>query len=95
MPVVAQVANDYEDQVEFVAVAGRSDFDSTANRAAELFGDELLWGLDDGIWDQYGVSYQPVTFLITGNDIIVDGWPGILDEATMRERLDALVALGA
>lgn len=81
--------------MEFLAVAGRSDLDSTTSRAAELFGDALLWGLDDSVWDLYNIPYQPVTVLITGNDIVVDSWPGVLDEADIRSRLDALVALGA
>ncbi len=79
--------------MEFVAVAGRSDIDTTAARAEDLFGDALLWGLDDSIWDLYGVPYQPVTFLITGGDTIVDGWPGILEAAQIRSRLDNLVAV--
>lgn len=95
MPVVAEISQDYQDTVEFVAVAGRSDFDSSAERADELFGDALLWGLDESIWDLYGVPYQPVTFLITGGDTIVDGWPGTLDEADVRSRIDNLVALSS
>ena len=93
MPVVAEISQDYTDTVEFVAVAGRSDMGSTAARADELFGDALLWGLDDSIWDLYGVPYQPVTFLITGGDTIVDGWPGLLDESDIRSRIDNLVTL--
>ncbi len=93
MPVVADISQDYEGVVEFVAVAGRSDFGSTEARANELFGDALLWGLDDTIWDLYGVPYQPVTFLITGGDTIVDGWPGLLPEADIRSRIDTLVSL--
>ncbi len=93
MPVVANISQDYEDEVAFVAVAGRSDLGSTAERADELFGDALLWGLDDSIWDLYGVPYQPVTFLVTGGDTIVDGWPGALDESEIRTRIDNLLAL--
>ena len=93
MPVVANISQDYTDTVEFVAVAGRPDLGSTASRADELFGDALLWGLDDSVWDLYGVPYQPVTFLITGGDTIVDGWPGLLDESDIRSRIDNLVAL--
>ena len=67
--------------------------EATAGRADELFGDALLWGLDDSIWELYGVPYQPVTFLITGGDTIFDGWPGLLDEADIRTRIDNLVAV--
>jgi hypothetical protein len=93
LPVVAEVSQDYTDEVEFVAVAGRSDMNSTAERADDLFGDALLWGLDDSIWDLYGVPYQPVTFLITGGDTIVDGWPGALDEGEIRDRIDNLLVV--
>ena len=68
---------------------------STADAADALFGDALLWGLDESIWDLYGVPYQPVTFLITGGDTIVDGWPGLLDESDIRSRIDNLVALSS
>lgn len=94
MPVVDEVAADYQDDVRFVAVAGRAGLDETAERANELFA-LLDWGLDDGIWDLYGVPYQPVTFLITGSDVVADTWAGPLEADEIRSRLDALVALGA
>ena len=94
MPVVDEVAADYEDEVRFVAVAGRADLNSTADRADALFS-RLDWGLDDAIWDLYGVPYQPVTFLISGTDVVVDTWAGPLEADEIRDRLDTLVALGA
>jgi hypothetical protein len=93
LPVVADIAGDYDGEVVFLGVAGRADFGETEARAQELFQDRLIWGLDDAIWELYGVPYQPVTFLITGNDVVVDSWPGILDETEIRNRLDALVAV--
>lgn len=94
MPVVDEVAADYQDDVRFVAVAGRAGLDETAERANEWFS-LLDWGLDDAIWDLYGVPYQPVTFLITGSDVVADTWAGPLEADEIRSRLDALVALGA
>lgn len=93
MPVVAQIADDYTDQVVFLGVAGRAGFDETAARAEELFQDRIMWGLDDSIWDLYGIPYQPVTVLLAGNDVVVDSWPGILDEAEIRQRIDTLIAV--
>ena len=93
MPVVDEVAADYLNEVTFVAVAGRGDLGASAEAAGNLFSDNLLWGLDDSVWDLYGVPYQPVTFLITGGDTIVDGWPGLLDESDIRSRIDTLAAL--
>jgi hypothetical protein len=89
LPVVDTIAADYLDDVRFVAVAGKSSYEKAEDRAAELFGN-LDWGLDDAVWDTYGVPYQPVTFLISWDNVIVDTWPGILDEGEIRSRLDSL-----
>lgn len=73
-------------------MAGRSGLSDTADVAEQLVSN-LEWGLDDSIWDLYGVPYQPVTFLITGDDIIFERFDGIRygpDE--LRERIDALLA---
>lgn len=93
MPVIDKVAADYADDIVFLAVAGRADLDVTSVRADELFSDRLLWGLDDSIWDLYGVPYQPVSVLISGGDIVVDSWAGALGENELRDRLDALLAV--
>lgn len=94
MPVIDAVAPDYADTVRFIAVAGRSDLGSTQAKADELLAN-VDWGLDESIWDLYGVRGQPVSFLITGNDVIVGNWPGAAGEDALREALDGLVALGA
>jgi hypothetical protein len=94
LPVVDEVAADYDDDVRFVAVAGRGSLEDTAAEASALFS-RLDWGLDDAIWDLYGVPGQPVTFLITGSDVVADTWAGALGEDEIRSRLDALVGLGA
>lgn len=94
MPVIDAVAADYLDEIAFVAVAGRADMDRTAPRAAELFSDNLMWGLDDTIWNLYGVPGQPASVLIA-QGVIVDQWFGAAGEETLRERLDRLVSLGA
>ncbi len=74
-------------------MAGQSDLGSTETRAAELL-TNVEWGLDDSIWDLYGVRGQPVSFLITGNDIVVGNWFGAAGEEDLRTALDELVALG-
>lgn len=93
MPVIDAVAPDYEDSVRFIAVAGRSGYDKTAARADELFS-ALEWGLDDSIWDLYGIPGQPASVLITGSDLVVDGWFGAAGEEDLRAALDLLVAYG-
>ena len=90
MPVVDAVAADYLDDVTFLAVAGRSSFDRTAARATELFSDNLAWGLDDSVWNDYGVFGQPFTVLVA-DGVIVDSWFGALGEDELRERLDDLI----
>lgn len=91
MPVVAQVAAEYEGRVDFVAVAGRSDLASTEERAEQLFGDALLWGLDDSLWDLYGARYQPITFAITADGRVADTWYGAIGAQEMRSLLDGLI----
>ena len=92
MPVVDTIAAEYGDQIRFVAVAGRSDMESTASRAAELFSN-LAWGLDDSVWSLYDVPYQPVTFLITGDDLIFERFDGVrYSPEELRDRLEALLA---
>lgn len=98
MPVVDDVAAEYADRVEFVAVAWNSTFDQTAARAAELMPSGLIsWGLDEeaAVFGAYGITYQPWTVLITGTDVEVDRWPGARSGAEIRQSLDDLIALGA
>lgn len=94
MPVVDTIAADYQGDVTFLAVAGKADMGRTAQRAGELLTDNTLWGLDDSIWDLYGVPGQPATVLIV-DGVIIDTWFGALPEDLIRERLDRLVELAA
>jgi hypothetical protein len=94
LPVVDEVANDYIDEVTFLAVAGRGDLGSTQEEAARLFSDNIKWGLDDSIWDLYGVPGQPATVLIV-DGVVVDGWFGALGDSALRERLDRMVSLSS
>ncbi len=93
MPVVDEIAGDYLDDMTFLAVAGRSSYDLTEERAGEWFSDNLTWGLDDSIWYLYGIKAQPVTVLISPDDVIVDQWFGILPEPEIRERIDTALAI--
>ncbi len=94
MPVIDTVAADYLEDIAFVAVAGRSDMARTAPAAAELISDNVAWGLDDGIWELYGVPGQPASVLIA-NGVVVDQWFGALGEDALRERLDRLATLSS
>jgi len=94
LPVIDQVSNDFLDDVTFLAVAGRGDLGATRERAGLLFSDNLLWGLDDSVWDLYGIPGQPASVLIT-DGVIVDLWFGEVGEQALRDRLDDLVSLSS
>lgn len=94
MPVIDEVAADYQDDVTFLAVGGRSDLAKTAIAADELFSDNLMWGYSPDIWALYGIPGQPATVLIA-DGVIVDQWFGAIGEDALRERLDHLVELSA
>jgi hypothetical protein len=91
--VIDAVASDYQDTVKFVAVAGRSDLEPTAERARELLSNNVVWGLDESIWDLYDILGQPASVMITGDDIFVEGWYGALGEEALREKLDLLATI--
>ncbi|MGA7228033.1 MAG: hypothetical protein WBZ40_10250 [Acidimicrobiia bacterium] len=98
MPVVDSLAAEYADRVDFVAPAWKSDFASTSARAEELFkSGQIKWGLDQSeeIFARYGVPYQPVTVLIGADDTVVESWPGLRDEAEIREAIEDLIAIGS
>jgi len=91
------VAQDYADEVEFVAVAWKSDLESTASRAAELMPSGVIrWGLDEpeDVFAAYGIGYQPWTVLVI-DGVEVTRWAGALSEDQIRANLDALVELSA
>ena len=91
--MIDAVASDYQDTIKFVAVAGRSDLASSAQRASELITDNVVWGLDESIWELYDILGQPASVMITGDDIIVDSWYGVLGEEALREQLDLLASI--
>lgn len=93
MPVIDQVAADYLDRVRFIAVAGRSTLQATAERAPQWFS-RLEWGFDESVWDLYGIPGQPASVLISGDDVIVDEWFGAAGEDALRSALDRLVSVG-
>ena len=95
MPVIDAVAPDYLSEITFLAVAGRSSFDKSERRVGDWFDpNRLLWGYDDDLWDLYAVPYQPVSVLISSDDVIVDRWLGAVDEDQLRAALDRLSEIG-
>lgn len=95
IPVIDAVASDYQDDVVFLAIAGRSSFEASARRAGDWFStDRLRWGYADDLWALYEIVGPPASILISGDDVVVAGWYGAAGEAALREQLDALVAIG-
>jgi len=94
LPVIDEVANDYLDDVVFLAVAGRGDLGATREAASQTFSDNLDWGLDDSIWDLYGIPGQPASILVT-NGVVVDKWFGAIGDQELRTRLDNLLAISS
>ena len=91
MPVVESIAADYQGEVTFLAVAGRAGLDATTARANELIpSGNVKWTLDESIWEAYEVFGQPVTFLISHDDVLVANWFGLAAEADIRDALDQL-----
>jgi hypothetical protein len=91
LPVIDTIAPDYEGEVTFLAMGGRSGLDATTARAAELMpSGSMLWSLDDAVWESYEVFGQPVTFAISADKVIVDQWSGVRNEAEIRATLDIL-----
>lgn len=98
MPVIDQLAAEYSDRVDFVAPAWKSDFASTEARAAELLPSGLvMWGLDqdEDIFSAYQVPYQPVTVLIASDRTVVESWPGVRGEESLRAAIENLIALSS
>lgn len=88
------MAGDYQDDLEFVAIAWKSDPARAAERAAELFSDNLKWGIGDEIFSLYGIPGQPASVIVS-NGVIVDSWFGAVSSDELRSRLDAAVAISS
>lgn len=93
MPVVDAVASDYQGEVAFVAVAGRSTLEASRAVAPTLFDESrIFWGYDDSIWSLFGVRGQPVTLVIDRGGTVVDQWFGMRSEGEIRSLLDDVLA---
>jgi len=96
LPVIDDVATDYLEDVEFVALAWKASFEKTKERAEDLFSDNLNWGLDEDhdVFGLYGIPGQPASVIVY-RGVVVDAWFGAIGEEELRDRLDAVVALSS
>jgi hypothetical protein len=46
------------------------------------------------LWSDFEVFGQPVSFLVSSDDVIVGSWYGAAGETELRAALDHLVAIG-
>lgn len=89
------MAPDYLDEITFLAVAGSSSLERSERRVGDWFDPaRLLWGYSDELWDLYSVPYQPVSVLISSDDVVVDRWFGPAGEKDLRAALDRLREIG-
>jgi len=94
LPVVDEIAKDYED-IAFLAVAGRSSESKSAERAPQLFDESRIrWGYADDVWATYEILSQPTVVLISSDDVILGQWFGEQPESVIRDALDQMVAIG-
>jgi hypothetical protein len=95
LPVVDQISRDYAESVTFIAPAWKGTLPATTNRAKELMPSGVIqWGLDERVFEAFGVPYQPVTVLIAADGTIFESWAGFRDEQSIRQALDNLVSDG-
>ena len=52
-----------------------------------------MWGLDESIWELYDILGQPASVMISGDDIVVDSWYGVLGEDELRKKFDLLASI--
>ncbi len=92
MPVVDLLAQEYAGRVDVLAVAWASTYDKTAAAAASLLpSGAVRWTLDDAVFEDFEVGYQPVAVLVAGG-VEVERWLGGLDEAELRRSLELVTA---
>ena len=68
---------------------------SVCDRAGVWFDPaRILWTYSDELWADYLIPYQPVSVLISGDDVIVERWFGAVGEAELRAALERLRQVG-
>jgi len=92
LPVISKLASQYRGRVAFVAVAGSSDMAKTAEVADALLNRNVMWGLDESIWDLYGIRGQPVAVLIKQGGVVEQLF-GSGGEGALTARINDLLEL--
>jgi hypothetical protein len=76
-------------------VAGNGPRDQAEGRVGDWFDpSRILWGYSNEVWELFLVTYQPVSVLISSDDVVVDRWFGPAGEDALRVALDRLREIG-
>lgn len=93
---INELAEEYQDVILFLGVAGLSSEDEVVEYARE---NDVAYpvGIDAGgeIWLDYAVAEPPLVALITKDGKIVRGWPGGIDRDQLSEQIDQLLVENA
>ncbi|MDE0377265.1 MAG: hypothetical protein OXK16_15080 [bacterium] len=91
MPVVDSVAAEFAGQVDVIAIAWASTYEKTASAARGfLTSGATRWLLDDSVFADFEVTYQPVGVFAVGG-VEVNRWFGSIPEQELRQAItDAL-----
>ena len=95
-PLLSAAADEYGDDVHFLGINIRDTRSDALSFAAD-------WDLDfehvrdEGmdIYRRWGLTGQPESFFLDANGVIVEHVPGPLDQESLLQFLDVLVARGA
>ncbi len=62
--MVNRVTAENQDEINVIAVAGRSSYEKSVPTANEYFDGHVGWAYDEELWQSYGILSQPITVLI-------------------------------
>lgn len=89
---LSRVMHDYGDAVDVVGIAGQ---DTPANVKAWTAEHDVKYpvGIDPDLatWRRYAVRTPPAVVLVAPGGKLLRGWPGGVDEQTLRDQLGRLV----
>lgn len=91
-PGLNALAEQYEDVVLFVGIAGLSEEDDVRDYVSEN-GVPYPVGIDDTgeTWLDYAADEPPLVALVTKGGQIARGWPGGIDADRIREQIDEVL----
>jgi hypothetical protein len=86
------LAEEYGDQVAFIGVSDNRDTVEDGETYAADFDVPYPLALDQGVWDAYGVPYQPVTVVLDADGVEIHRTTGPISYEGLRTELEAALA---